>query len=50
MLLYWTFLAFAADNGYGQFDFGRSTPGEGTYRFKSQWGAEPHQLYWYEVR
>ncbi|RLB66811.1 MAG: hypothetical protein DRH08_05240 [Deltaproteobacteria bacterium] len=48
MLLYWTFLAFAADNGYRQFDFGRSTPGEGTYRFKQQWGAKPQQLYWYE--
>lgn len=48
MLLYWTFLAFAADHGYGQFDFGRSTPDEGTYRFKKQWGAEPLQLYWYE--
>jgi hypothetical protein len=50
MLLYWTFLTFAADHGYRQFDFGRSTPGEGTYRFKKQWGAEPQQLYWYENR
>ncbi len=47
MLLYWNFLKFAADSGRDVFDFGRSTPGEGTYRFKKQWGAEPHALYWY---
>ena len=47
MLLYWTFLEFAADNGHRYFDFGRSTPSEGTYRFKQQWGALPKPLYWY---
>lgn len=47
MLLYWELLKFASDNGYRFFDFGRSTPGEGTYRFKEQWGAEPFPLYWY---
>ena len=46
MLLYWTFLQFAADNRYKFFDFGRSTPGEGTYKFKKQWGARPHPLQW----
>lgn len=46
MLLYWTFLSFAADQGYRRFDFGRSTPGEGTYRFKEQWGAIPVPLGW----
>lgn len=46
MLLYWTFLKFAADKGYRFFDFGRSTPGEGTYRFKTQWGAKPQPLHW----
>jgi FemAB-related protein (PEP-CTERM system-associated) len=46
MLLYWSFLAFAADNGFHQFDFGRSTPGEGTFKFKQQWGANPEPLYW----
>lgn len=46
MLLYWHFLAFAATNGYPVFDFGRSTPGEGTYRFKKQWGATPAPLHW----
>lgn len=46
MLLYWTFLAFAADNGFALFDFGRSMPGDGTYRFKEQWGARPQPLAW----
>ncbi|MDZ7761098.1 MAG: GNAT family N-acetyltransferase [Desulfovermiculus sp.] len=46
MLLYWSFLEYAADNGYAFFDFGRSTPGEGTYKFKTQWGAKPQPLHW----
>lgn len=46
MLLYWTLLAFAADHGFSKFDFGRSTPGEGTWRFKEQWGAKSAPLYW----
>lgn len=49
MLLYWSFLEHAADNGYASFDFGRSTPGEGTYRFKEQRGASPHPLHWVRV-
>jgi FemAB-related protein (PEP-CTERM system-associated) len=47
MLLYWGFLEHAADAGYRYFDFGRSTPNEGTYKFKEQWGARPHPLFWY---
>lgn len=47
MLLYWSSLRFACENGYRVFDFGRSTPGEGTYRFKEQWGAKPVELYWH---
>ena len=47
MLLYWSSLEFAIARGYSVFDFGRSTVGAGTYRFKEQWGAKPHQLYWY---
>ncbi|WP_045220538.1 FemAB family XrtA/PEP-CTERM system-associated protein [Desulfonatronum thioautotrophicum] len=49
MLLYWTFLRYAADQGFAQFDFGRSTPGEGTYKFKQQWGARPAPLAWYRL-
>jgi serine/alanine adding enzyme len=47
MLLYWTCLEHAIARGFRIFDFGRSTPGETTFRFKEQWGAKPHQLYWY---
>ncbi|HSL21163.1 MAG TPA: FemAB family XrtA/PEP-CTERM system-associated protein [Vicinamibacterales bacterium] len=47
MLLYWTALSFACEHGYRVFDFGRSTMGGGTYRFKLQWGAVPTQLYWH---
>lgn len=49
MLLYWTMLAYAADQGYKQFDFGRSSVGEGTFRFKEQWGAKPVRLNWQYV-
>lgn len=47
MLLYWNALKFACNNGYRFFDFGRSTPEEGTYKFKEQWGSRPIQLYWH---
>ena len=50
MLLYWSLLEYAADNGYKTFDFGRSTYDEGTYKFKKQWGAKPLLLKWKEFR
>jgi serine/alanine adding enzyme len=46
-LLYWSSLKFACEKGYQVFDFGRSTLGEGTYKFKEQWGANAVQLYWH---
>ena len=46
-LLYWEVLKYGCEGGYETFDFGRSTPGEGTHRFKEQWGATPEQLYWH---
>jgi FemAB-related protein (PEP-CTERM system-associated) len=46
MLLYWELLAHCCDNGIRTFDFGRSTFGEGTFRFKKQWGAQPYLLSW----
>jgi len=49
MLLYWTMLEYACNNGYKYFDFGRSTPGEGTYKFKKQWGAKPEPLHWHFI-
>lgn len=45
-LLYWTALRYAIETGCRRFDFGRSTSGEGTYKFKEQWGAKPLQLNW----
>lgn len=45
-LLYWEAICFAIGIGVHKFDFGRSTPDEGTYNFKKQWGAVPIQLYW----
>jgi FemAB-related protein (PEP-CTERM system-associated) len=47
MLLYWTVLKFACESGFRTFDFGRSTRGSGTCRFKEQWGAGPFPLHWY---
>jgi hypothetical protein len=49
MLLYWSMLQYACDNGFRRFDFGRSSIEESTYKFKSQWGAKPKQLYWYYI-
>lgn len=48
-LQYWTMLAYASDNGYDYFDFGRSSPDEGTFRFKEKWGAKPFPLHWYYI-
>tara|TARA_R110002074_G_scaffold336300_1_gene506760 strand:- start:6530 stop:7594 length:1065 start_codon:yes stop_codon:yes gene_type:complete len=46
MLLYWELLSHCADAGIRFFDFGRSSFGEGTFRFKKQWGAQPYLLTW----
>jgi FemAB-related protein (PEP-CTERM system-associated) len=46
VLLYWQMLRSAIDRGARTFDFGRSTPGEGTFHFKKGWGAEPRELVW----
>ena len=50
MFLYWAMLEYACNSGYRQFDFGRCTPGEGTFKFKAQWGAKPFPLYWYSFQ
>jgi FemAB-related protein (PEP-CTERM system-associated) len=44
--LYWRILCDAAESGAEQFDFGRSTEGTGTYRFKKQWGTSIEPLRW----
>ena len=45
-LMYWHIIQSARDHGAAVLDFGRSTPGEGTYKFKEQWGAAPLALTW----
>jgi FemAB-related protein (PEP-CTERM system-associated) len=51
MLMYWHLLERAIQRGQGAFDFGRSSPGSGTYAFKEQWGARPTPTAWqYYVR
>jgi len=47
MLLYWTILEYACGQKYRIFDFGRSTPGVGTHKFKEQWNPRPVPLYWH---
>jgi FemAB-related protein (PEP-CTERM system-associated) len=45
-LLYWTVMEAAVAEGGVLLDFGRSTPDEGTYNFKAQWGAKAVPLHW----
>ena len=47
MYLYWNCLKFACEEEYRVFDFGRSTLGSSTFKFKVQWGAQPIQHYWH---
>jgi serine/alanine adding enzyme len=47
MLLYWGILEYACNKGYRVFDFGRSTPEEGTHKFKEQWNPRAIPLYWH---
>jgi serine/alanine adding enzyme len=47
MKLYWEVLSAVIGRGCTSFDFGRSTPDTGTYKFKKQWGAQPIQLHWH---
>lgn len=45
-LMYWHLLQRAIERGQAVFDFGRSSEGSGTYRFKKQWGALPEPAVW----
>jgi hypothetical protein len=49
-LTYWEALRWAIEEGAEEFDFGRSPPGSGTYRFKRGWGAVEHPLPWVRLR
>ncbi len=46
MLLYWNMLKYSITQGFQTFDFGRSTRDSGTFSFKEQWGAIPHETFW----
>jgi serine/alanine adding enzyme len=51
MWMYWQLLQRAIERASSEFDFGRSTIGAGTYKFKEQWGAKPSPAVWqYYVR
>jgi len=43
-LMYWTAIEHGCQRGIEFFDMGRSFKDSGTYRFKTQWGAEPDEL------
>jgi serine/alanine adding enzyme len=45
-LMYWHAIESAIADGCDLFDFGRSTPDEGTFKFKAQWGAVPTPMSW----
>jgi hypothetical protein len=46
MLLYWNLLVRAIERGQSTFDFGRSSIGSHTHRFKKQWGAVESPAVW----
>jgi serine/alanine adding enzyme len=46
-LLFWDAIRNSCSRQFRSFDFGRSMLNEGTYLFKTGWGAEPRQLYYY---
>ena len=43
-LIFWELIRYACERNYNFFDFGRSQKSEGTFLFKTGWGAEPEQL------
>jgi FemAB-related protein (PEP-CTERM system-associated) len=46
MLMYWHLLCRAIERQQNTFDFGRSSRDSNTFRFKHQWGAQPHPAIW----
>jgi serine/alanine adding enzyme len=46
MLMYWHALSRSIERGQKCFDFGRSSSGSGTYRFKKQFGSEESPAVW----
>ncbi len=51
MFMYWHLLARAIERDSRTFDFGRSSKDSGTFKFKTQWGAQAYPAHWqYYVR
>ena len=46
MLMYWHLLSRSIERGQRVFDFGRSSKGAGTHKFKAQWGAKEFPAVW----
>lgn len=42
--MYWDLLRHGCENGFSEFDFGRSKRGSGSFDFKCHWGFEPSPL------
>src|SRR5205814_10193497 len=46
MMMYWRLLERSVLRGQRVFDFGRSTTDGNTFKYKKQWGAQPHPAVW----
>jgi FemAB-related protein (PEP-CTERM system-associated) len=46
VLLFWSVMEWAMQNGYKAVDLGRCTPGGGTYEFKRHWPCIEKPLHW----
>jgi hypothetical protein len=47
MLLYWSLMERAVNEGIKTFNFGRCSPGSGAHKYKMQWGGREQPLWWY---
>lgn len=47
MYMYRQILRTAIERNYRYFDFGRSSKGASTHKYKKQWGAQEYPLYWH---
>ena len=48
MFMAWRCMCFAAAKDYRLFDFGRSSIGSSTYKFKLEWNSRIIPVYWYQ--
>jgi FemAB-related protein (PEP-CTERM system-associated) len=47
MVMYWTLIRRAIEEGFRKVDLGRCTPGGGNYEFKRHWKPVERPLHWY---